>query len=641
VLQPFSQNVKPSLKGDDSTLFRCAVFAVNKKQLGTQPPLHHIDIKKYTGGSMMSGRDRPINDWIKWSLEEGLIDELDARAVYLFPTVIKAVGGSKWGYIDAKGESNLSPIYDQAGDFQDNDLAIVRMIDRDGVIDSSGYFVVKPKYDTINPFTDGRATVINRAGFKVIDESGKEITAKAYSFIDDFKEGRALAADTNEKGQYLYGYLNRYGKEVIPLEYESAAEFNEGKAVVKLQDGTYALIGLTGKIIKKYPYAFVGDYGGGLLSFKQTQDGKYGFINEEGTIIIKPKFSGVEPFKNKRAIVNIAEDYRNQYGLINGSGQYMIKPNYNEIRALGENRFALGKADDPEKPYLGSTYAVADGDGHILTGFIYNQIAEYVDGFASANNDHSTFFIDRSGKRNPSLPMVSGTGALTFDKTLIKGEIDYRLLYLTREGEVVWQQNQVIPLSSGKIMIEQKFKPNKDYLVYFPQIKGMAETNLMLKDLAGVKNIPSDTQLESNYMGDFNVPFNHKNLVVIEITGYNYPFGAAHGMPVQKYAHINLQTGENYHLKDLFKKNSPYIKVISEIIADQIKSNDKYSYVFPDSYKGIKSDQPFYINEDGLNIYFEPYEIAPYAAGFPTFTIPFEEVTELINQNGPFWKSFH
>lgn len=44
-----------------------------------------------------------------------------------------------------------------------------------------------------------------------------------------------MAANTNEQGDYLYGYLNRRGKEVIPLSYESASDFQDGKALVKIK----------------------------------------------------------------------------------------------------------------------------------------------------------------------------------------------------------------------------------------------------------------------------------------------------------------------------------------------------------------------------------------------------------------------
>jgi hypothetical protein len=603
--------------------------------------LYLFVLKNYSGHYFFSS---PISPEVEKKAVRALTVSCETRAIYLFPATMKEIGGNKWGYIDAKGKFILAPSFEHAGDFQDNGLAIVQLMDRTGVIDANGYFIVKPKYDSINPFSEGRATVIDQQGFKVIDESGKEITAKAYSFIGAFKEGRALIADADEHGLYLYGYLNKRGKEVIPLSYESASDFNDGKAVVKAKAGSYTLIDLTGKVLNSYPYAYVGNYGEGMLAFQKNKDGKFGYVDEQEHIVIEPKFSGAQSFIDGRAIVNVSEDYKDHYGLIDRNGHFIIKQNYNSLLNLGEGRFALGKAIDPEKPYVGSKYAVADSDGRVLTGFIYNGLSNYMGGFASAYNDHSTFFIDMRGERVEQLPIVSGSGTFQFEKTLIKAEIDFRLQYFAKTGELVWKQNTVIPLNNKYAVIEWKYRPNKDYLVYYPQIKGMdkqAIVNETLKELAGVKAIPAHIQLESNYMGDFDVIFYKKNLLVIEITGYDYSFGAAHGMPVKKYTHIDLKSGVIYQLKDLFKAGSPYVKVISDIIGDQIKSNEKYSYVFPDTYKGIQLDQLFFISENTLNIYFSPYEIAPFAAGFPTFPIPFEELTGIINQTGDFWRAFH
>jgi hypothetical protein len=571
---------------------------------------------------------------------------VNERTAYLFPVSYKEVGGSKWGYMNNKGKMVLKPIYEQAGDFQDG-IAIVRLRGLSGVIDSTGYFIVKPKYETIHPFSEGRATVINHRGFKVIDESGKELTSKTYSFIGDYKEGRVLFSITDEKGKNLYGFLNRRGKEVIPASYQSASDFNEGKSVVKLKDGSYALINLTGKVLHMYNFAFVGDYGEGLLTFQKSTGGKYGFINEQGKIIIEPRYKWAQPFQDGCAIVTIAGGNHDFSGLIDKKGQYILKPNYHQIYHLGEESVSIGKAVNPEKPFIGTIYSLGDTNGHILTGFIFNRIGKFEDGATTVSNDQSTFFIDKKGRRISTLPLVNGSGELQFDKTLIKGEIDFRLLYFKKNGELVWKQNTVIPLHEPYSVMEQKYKPNKDFLIYYPQITGMVNRktqeriNQSLKDLAGIKETPEHLQLESNYMGDFDVTFYRKELIVIEITGYNYPFGAAHGMPVRKYVHLDLKTGELYLLKDLFKPGSPYIKVLSERIGNQIKNNPQYDYVFPGSYKGIQVDQPFFISEKGLHLYFVPYEIAPYAAGFPTFTIPFEELPDIIDHNGGFWKSFH
>lgn len=84
------------------------------------------------------------------------------------------------------------------------------------------------------------------------------MTEKAYSFIGSYKEGRVLATRTNSQGLSLYGYLNKQGNEVIPLNYKEGTDFREGKAVVKINEGQYALINLNGQIIRNYKYAFVG-----------------------------------------------------------------------------------------------------------------------------------------------------------------------------------------------------------------------------------------------------------------------------------------------------------------------------------------------------------------------------------------------
>lgn len=582
----------------------------------------------------MSRRNTEQENWISYLLSL-------TRAVYLFPAEVKDIGGSKWGYINEKGNFVLPPEYEMAHDFQENGLAIIQLNNLTGIINTEGYFIVNPKYETISPFSEGRATAIDGKGFTVLNESGKEITSKAYSFIGDYQEGRAAAANTNEHGEYLYGYLNRRGNEVIPLSYESASDFQDGKALVKIKEGSYALIGLTGNVLNSYSYHVVNDYGEGMLAFRKSQDGKWGYMDESGKVLIEPQFTGTQPFVEEKAIV-IVED--NHYGLIDRQGNFIIKPQYSSLIDLGENRYALGKAQDPERPYLFQKYAIADSSGHIYTGFLYNGVSNYKDGIASAYNDEMTFFIDQRGQRLDHLPKVQGSGSLAFIKTLIKGDIDLRTLYFDKKGTLVWKQNTIIPLNEDYSITENKLKPNKDYLVYYPQLTGVGSqenVNQTLKELSGVKTIPQHTQLESSYAGDFEVSYYKNNLVVIEINGYDYPFGAAHGMPIKKYPHIDLKTGRFYQLKDFFKKEADYVKVISELIGEQIKNEEQYSYVFPDTYKGIKADQPFFISEGTLNIYFEPYEIAPYAAGFPTFKIAFHDISSIIDHDGDFWRSFH
>jgi tetratricopeptide (TPR) repeat protein len=100
-----------------------------------------------------------------------------------------------------------------------------------------------------------------------------------------------------------------------------------------------------------------------------------------------------------------------------------------------------------------------------------------------------------------------------------------------------------------------------------------------------------------------------------------------------QYDQADLNKGRIFQLKDLFKPGSNYVQTLSDYIRKQIKENPEYSY--------IKADQPFYVTEEALVLYFFPYEIASYAAGFPMFKIPYADIMNRIDVNGEFWRSFH
>jgi hypothetical protein len=602
-----------------------------------------IVLKNYFSGWHVMVNSRTIGQSVSY-----LLEKLRVPLVNLYPAPIRTAEGKRWGFINDKGEFIIKPQYDYAYDFQSNGLASVSINNLFGLIDTIGKFVVKPQYQSIIHFSEGRAAVITNKGFNIIDEKGNELAKKSYSFIGNFNNGRALVSDTNSEGKYLYGYLDLQGNEIIPLKYENASDFKKDKAVVKLKDNEFLLIDIDGRVLNKYNYYFVGAPGEGLLVFQKEENGPYGYIAEKGNIVIEPKYTGAEPFQNDRAIVNIAEDYKSKYGLIDKKGSFIINPEYGSMNFLGENRLSAGKEIDPEKPFIGYNYAVANTNGLLLTDFIYSNISNYKGNLASASDNKNTFFIDKSGKLVRTLPVVSGGGSLIVMGEVIRADVDMRITYFDKAGNVIYKESTEIPLDGKYKVVERKYRPNKDYLVYYPQIDGMKNkssqqvVNKKLKEMSGAnKNVNPDVQLESSFTGDFSIEFFKKNLLVLELNSYDFTFGAAHGMPSKVYPHIDLISGRFYELKNLFKQNSNYVKVLSDIIGEQIKNDPQYEYVFPDTYKGIKADQPFYVDKDNLYIYFTPYEIAPYAAGFPTFKIPFKDIMNTINTQGDFWKSFN
>lgn len=570
-----------------------------------------------------------------------------ARPANLYPAVSNTAAGTLWGYINPQGQWSIAPAFEYADDFQPNGLAVVQKNGKAGLIDTAGKEILAAKYDTILPFSDGLAVVISDPGFQVINQLGALVTHKTYSYISPYQEGRAVFSQGAPNGTSAYGYLDTAGREVIPATYLSANDYQGGRALVQPGEQQFMLIGRGGERLATYPYPFVGPPGDGRLAFQKEANGKYGYLDEQGAVVIPPTYSAALPFQEGRAVVNTAADYQNNYGLIDKGGSFVVKPQFNDIRQLGEGRIALGKAISEQEPYRGSRYALADNNGRLLTDYHFDDIASFKQGLASVTTGRETFFIDKEGRRASGLPVVPGSGSLTLTGALIKALVDNRLSYYGPSGRLVWAQNTVIPLTPPYQVHELKYKPNRDYLVYYPQVEGMANkgaektANQRLAELSEVKPVDPAAMLDYSYNGDFAVTFFQKNLLVLELNGYKFPFGAAHGMPTKLHAKLDLRTGQFYDLKDLFKPGSSYVKVLSEIVAAQIKNDPQYSYVWPDEYKGISPEQPFYVTADSLYLYFTPYEIAPYVAGFPTFRIPFGQIRDIIDEKAPFWKSFH
>ena len=135
--------------------------------------------------------------------------------------------------------------------------------------------------------------------------------------------------------------------------------------------------------------------------------------------------------------------------------------------------------------------------------------------------------------------------------------------------------------------------------------------------------------------------FYKDNSLIIDLLGYYYLLGSVNGTPIRKTCAIDLVTGKFYNLKDLFKSDTNWKPILNSIIREFIENDVSYKYVFPGSFKGISDNQDFYIGKDNLYIYYPPYKIGPYSAGFITFKIPFTQIEAYLNTQGDFYKKFN
>jgi hypothetical protein len=132
-------------------------------------------------------------------------------------------------------------------------------------------------------------------------------------------------------------------------------------------------------------------------------------------------------------------------------------------------------------------------------------------------------------------------------------------------------------------------------------------------------------------MGTYDLKTNERGILSFSLLNYFFS-GGAHGLTTQKSLTFEVETGKSYTLSQLFKEGSDYVKVLSDIVAKQIKQRELPLIA---EYNGISPEQDFYVSDKCLILYFQLYELTPYVWGFTYFPICFYEIQDLIREDSP------
>ena len=124
--------------------------------------------------------------------------------------------------------------------------------------------------------------------------------------------------------------------------------------------------------------------------------------------------------------------------------------------------------------------------------------------------------------------------------------------------------------------------------------------------------------------------------IVAERTLDSYT-GGAHGLLKKKYYVLDLDSYRQVTINDLFE-NFHDVQ-IRAIIYDELRNYSGLAKGQPLSEGGFLSDAPeltenFYVTEQGLGLYWNRYEIAPYVMGSIDLIIPWREIRPRMLHSG-------
>lgn len=130
---------------------------------------------------------------------------------------------------------------------------------------------------------------------------------------------------------------------------------------------------------------------------------------------------------------------------------------------------------------------------------------------------------------------------------------------------------------------------------------------------------------------DYKVTYMESSIISIPVTYYSYT-GGAHGTTEVISRNIDLKTGKELALKDIFKEDTDYKNLIKQEVIKQIKLEP--GIYFEDAIQTVeesKEDPSFYIEDGHIVVYYPLYSIAPYASGIREFRIPVNALPAILN----------
>lgn len=295
-----------------------------------------------------------------------------------------------------------------------------------------------------------------------------------------FKDGYALF-----QLDALYGLVDRTGKVVIQPKYRHMSYDDANLIRIETLNNKWGFIDKNDNIIIKPQFKFAEPFHDGLAAVQKHK--KYGFIDKNGKYVIKPIFDRAYWFNNGLAAARIGD----KWGIINQKGEFVIKPQFEYVDWISDDVIPVeinGKTGlinykgeyiiKPQYPALGFGHAKISmvslngkpayitKQGKILKTRQYDDIRHFQEGYGAVKLGEKWGLIDEKGKEviKPVLeiePIVSD-GVFAFYGN------NHKAGYMSVDGKVIIPPQYELAYNFSEGLAEvSKLDEKGNYIHYF------------------------------------------------------------------------------------------------------------------------------------------------------------------------------
>ena len=150
------------------------------------------------------------------------------------------------GFINEIGEVVIPPIFDGLlSTYFSDALCPFEADGKCGYIDMSGKVAIKPRYTSVQDFSEGLGAVCNEAGeWGYVDQSGAEVIPCKYNDACGFSSDGLATVQVGA----AWGYIDKAGNMVISPVFDEAFDFDGVLAKVEYRGGE-AYVNRSGDIV--------------------------------------------------------------------------------------------------------------------------------------------------------------------------------------------------------------------------------------------------------------------------------------------------------------------------------------------------------------------------------------------------------
>lgn len=315
-------------------------------------------------------------------------DESSSETKAVANSYITVFSGDKWGVINSKGETIISPTYDDMIVIPDPTKAVF-IVQSDVNLDAGTY------------------------SSKAIDNKGNSLFAsyERVEALQNVDSSNVITYDTNALKVYngeKYGLINFNGTEILSPTYDSITPLKGVKnSLITVKDGLCGLVDNSGNVIIDNLYTEISPltnrYEDGYVV--KDQNGNYGLINYNKQQVLECKYSEIKNvYGNSMYVVR----ENGNLELINSNGEVLLSSGFEDITSIDSNNVVFKR---------NGKYGIMSTDGTVLVEPTYDELT-----FAFSNN-----YIAKNGE-NYGIINTSNETKLDFTYSYITYMSDESLL---------------------------------------------------------------------------------------------------------------------------------------------------------------------------------------------------------------------